>query len=91
MTIVLIEKTIENVKFELKMNTNAHKRSIGGLPCLFINGEPHLVYDVDLADVIRAINNSQNLIYVKKGVKDLWCGDAIIETCTIHEKENGLI
>lgn len=88
--ITLIKKEIETVEFELVLNPTAPKGSIGSLPCLYINGEPHIIYDVDVIDVIRTIATANNMIYVKKGVAGNWCEEQIKETCTKYELELGL-
>ena len=89
--ITIIEKTIENVDFKLEVEETISGDKLGGQPILWINQEPHIVYAVDTLKVIKAIANSQNMNFVKKGVEGTWNEEGIVETILKLEKEMGLI
>lgn len=89
--ITLIEKTIEKVHFKLEVDETQPDRSIAGSPILYIDGEAHIIYAVDTLKVIKAISNSQNLIYVKKGIRGSWAEETVCETIAKLEKEHGYV
>ena len=84
-TITLIQKEIETVEFKLVINPYENKHSIGGQSCLYINGEPHIIYDTDVCDVIRTIATTDKLAFVKQGITGKWCEDIIIKTLNKFE------
>lgn len=89
--ITIIEKNIENVDFKLEVEETIPGNKLGGQPTLWINQEPHIVYAVDTLKVIKAIANSKNMNFVKKGVEGTWNEERIVETILKLEKEMGLI
>lgn len=88
---IIIEKTIEKTHFTLEVDETKTDDCMAGCPILIINDEKHLIQPVDALQIIKAIANSNNLIYVKKGITGCWSDETITKTLTRIEKEEGYI
>ena len=71
--ITVFKKEIEGVEFELRTAQYVQ------LSKLLINGEPVFVQDVDIAEIIRAINNYDTLYFIRDEFKGIWGEEQIIE------------